>query len=1210
MFNRRLLHLALNQRLPLAATVLLGLAGGILIVVQARTLSGIIAQVFLNGAALSDVSRTLVWLLVLILLRSGLAWAAEITANHTAVQIKYHLRQELFTHIQQLGPQYVRGESSGELTNTCVEGIEALDAYFREYVPQLALAAFIPLTILVLVFPIDWISGVILLVTAPLIPMFMLLIGSLAEALTRRQWQTLSRMSAYFLDILQGLATLKVFGRSRAQIKVIAQVSEQFRSNTMQVLRVAFLSALVLELLSTLSIALIAVGIGVRLLYGQLVFVDAFFILILAPDFYLPLRLLGSRFHAGIAGVSAAGRIFAILDIPTVSDLAQEAPQVDPTVAFGNPPEIRLEEVTFTYPGETSPVLKSVNLQIPPGARVALVGPSGAGKSTLAALLLGLLTPDSGQILVDGLPAGEQTGAARRFASAWVPQTPYIFNDTLAANLLLPNPQAHEQSVQDALRLARAAEFVRQLPHGDQTILGERGARLSGGQAQRLALARAFLKDAPILVLDEATASLDPQLENEIQAAFTQLQRQRTVLLIAHRLPTVRTADRIYVLDQGQVVQSGTHQELLAQPGLYRELVSAYSARDLDYQAPSADGLAADADPVLTADLPVQAPPDEFHKSPVSTSRLARLLAGFLRPFTGWVLLSVLLGFATIASGIGLMAASAYIIARAALQPSIAELQVAIVGVRFFGLARGVFRYLERLVSHQTTFRVLARLRSWFYAALEPLAPARLQQYRSGDLLSRIVTDINLLENFYIRGIAPPLVALLVSALMIVFIGGFHPALAAVLLLFLALAGVALPALVRGLSRRPGGALVELRAALNGHIVDGIQGLPDLLVYQRSRDFTRQLASLGLQLNQAQNSLARLQGLQNACMLLLSNGGMWMILLLGIPLVRAGVFDGVSLAVIVLATLACFEAVQGLPGAASMLQSSLQAAGRLQEIVDTPPPVSEFTAAESRQSVQTALQRLRPPRLQAVNLSFAYPGAHTMALSALDFDLRPGGRLALVGPSGAGKSTLAALLLRFWDLPAGMFYLNGVDIRQLPPQQVRAAVAVVSQNTYIFNTTVLENLRIARPEASEAEIQAACRAAQIQDTIVNLPRGYATMLGEQGQRLSGGERQRIAIARALLKDAPILILDEATAGLDALTEQAVWQSLLEVMQTRTTLVITHRLIGLQSMDEILVLRAGRLVERGTHAQLLRKGGLYYQMQSLQNQILPDSLPGR
>jgi ATP-binding cassette subfamily C protein CydCD len=1191
MFAKRLFERTQSSRISLVLTILLGFAGGILVVVQARTLSLVIDGVFLKGLDRPQVQRGLEILLVVILLRGAAVLFSELAANRTASRVKDELRGELFTHILALGPAVVRGERSGELINTVVEGVEALDAYFREYLPQLVLATLIPLTFLILIFPIDWVSGIILLVTAPLIPLFMILIGSLAEALTRRQWQTLSRMSAYFLDILQGLTTLKILGRSRAQIQVIKQVSERHRTATMQVLRVAFLSALVLELVSTLSTALIAVGIGVRLLYGQIAFIDAFFVLLLAPEFYLPLRMLGTRFHAGMAGVSAAERIFQVLDLPVDSPRAARGASVARSL---HPPEIILEDISYTYPGESQPAVAGISLCIPAGKRLAVVGPSGSGKSTLAALLLGLISPQSGSFMINGLRFDSLAKPEWRGCCAWVPQNPYLFNSSVEQNILVSSPQASLASVRRAARMAKADEFIQALPAGYNTPVGERGARLSGGQQQRLALARAFLKNAPFIVTDEATANLDPLQESQIQAATRHLARERTVLTIAHRLATVINADWIVVMNGGQVVQSGSHAELIEQDGLYRRLVSAFSDTNTNC-LPAERPLPVNQDweaPQFSA----ESQPANPNQQPMKTRQPVYLLGSFLKPYLGWVTLSVLLGFATIASGIGLLSTSAYIIARAALHPSIAVLEVPIVGVRFFGLSRGVFRYLERLASHQTTFRILARLRVWFYTALEPLAPARLLSYQSGDLLSRITADISLLENFYVRGVAPPAVAVLIGLVMVLFLGSFGAELGWTLLIFLLAAGIGLPWLVRVLSRKPGGKLVTERAALNNALLDGIQGLPDLLVYGQIAMQTAMVDRLNAAYLNTQSKLARLSACQNSALLVLSNLCMWVVLLVGIPLVRQGSIDGVALAVLVLAALSTFEAVQPLPQAASTLETSLQAAARLEEIVSTQPAVKDPPKPAAL-----------PPKveLDVNHLTFAYPGRFRPALFDLSFHLPEGGKIAVVGPSGAGKSTLVNLMLRFWEIPRGSIYLSEHDLANYNQQEIRQATAVVAQHTYLFNTSVRENLLIARPSASENDIVAACQAAQIHDRILNLPDGYDTLLGDQGLRLSGGERQRVAIARAFLRDAPLLILDEATANLDSLTEKAVWRALEGLMSGRSTLMITHRLVGLEIMDEILVLREGQLVERGTHASLIQQAGLYRRMLDLQNNILDN-----
>jgi ATP-binding cassette, subfamily C, bacterial CydCD len=1183
LIDKRLLRETRSAAGPLSLTIVFGFLGGILIVLQAWFLSQVIADVFLAGAALDDVGAQLGFLLLVFVLRAVSILAGEIFAGRLAVKIKTSLRGRLYRQIVALGPSFARGERTGELINTLTEGIEALDAYFRGYLPQLALAFLVPLTILGFVLPRDLISGMVLLVTAPLIPLFMILIGNKADAVTKRQWKSLSRMSAHFFDVLQGLTTLKIFGRSQAQIKVIAQVGERFRQKTMGVLRIAFLSALTLELLATLSTAVVAVEIGLRLLYGRMDFGDALFVLLLAPEFYQPLRWLGARFHAGVQGVAASERIFAIVDEPVSCGLrnvrsgaCQSSHEIVYQISSLQSPII-FDQIYYAY-SDNRQALNGVSFTIEPGQKVALVGPSGAGKSTVAQLLLGFFEPTEGALW----GRGEGKGIA------WLPQHPYLFNDTVAANIRLARPKASLDELIHAAKSAHAHEFIQQLPQGYDTPIGERGDRLSGGQAQRIALARAILMDAPMVILDEPTTHLDPELEAQIHQSTQKFLEGRTALLVAHRLNTVTAADKIIVMDGGCIAGQGRHEELLESCTLYAEMVGKQRVSGIGY--PVSGNPKSDGGLQISTPEPIFPPDNDLPSTsnfPLPT--FLRLLS-FLKGSWKWVALSVVLGFATIASSIGLLGISAYIISAAALQPSIAVIQVPIVGVRLFGIARGVLRYLERLVTHQITFRMLARLRVWFYENLEPLAPGWLIHQPVGDLLSRIINDIESLENFYARILSPPMVAFLVALLSGAYLSGFGWGLTFVLWFFMVLAGVGTSALATSISCKRDNQTSAVRADMSVALTDGIQGLPDLLAFGCLSDHVRRIENLSLQLECSQNKVTRMDGFQSAFANLLSNVAMGLVLVVTISLIETGIVEALYLATLVLVVYASFEAVTPLPAAAQSWGENLIAARRLFAIVDAQPIVAE--PAQTRPAPQNVDLSVR-------DLSFQYSGSASVPriLKNISFDLPYEKKLAIVGPSGAGKSTIINLLLRFWEFDQGQISLGGEGIQSYRQQDVRQCFAALSQRTHLFNATLRENLLLARPDACEDQIRAAARLARLDDFIGGLPQGYETWIGEGGLKLSGGERQRLALARALLRDAPILLLDEPTANLDSITEQEIMAAVFDAARERSILLISHRLVGMEEMDEILVLRGGRVVEHGTHAELLASKMFYARMWS-------------
>lgn len=1220
--NSRLINLARKSRPWLILTISLGFFSGLLTIFQARAVSLIVSRVFLDSEGLPNVMGLLQLTLALFTLRAILAWGSSISAKTIAVQVKGRVRKMLLEKLEELGPAYLQGEQSGEISNTVIEGVEALDAYFSQYLPQLVLSALVPLTILIFVFPMDLLSGFVMLVTAPLIPYFMSLIGSQAKIITDRQYGTLSRLAAGFLDSLQGLTTLKLYNQAKSQTEKIRQTSDQYRKTTMKVLQVTFMSALVLELLATLSTAVVAVEIGLRLLYFRVSLEQALFLLIIAPEFYIPLRLLGLRFHAGMEGQSAAERIFQILDSEPLAQSSSN--QTQPKGALPQITELAFNNVSFIYPGERGNALKKISFQINRGDQIALVGASGAGKSTLANLLLGFFPPSEGEILIDGKNLTDLDLKEWREQIAWVPQQPTLFQDTIAANIHLAQPGASDSAVAAAASAAHLADFIEALPEGYQTRIGEGGSRLSGGQAQRLALARAFLKDAPILLLDEPTSQLDAITESQLADATRALMAGRTVITIAHRLNTVFQADRILVLQDGKIVESGTHQELLAKGRYYWGLVQAYTGiqkndnlgiskyQVIDDQFDPQNSVFGHPSPVIDPPSPifrpsslspssVPRPPSHNLPTPETISSkeqsdIFRRLISFFKPHIREVLASAALGTLTIASSVALMGASAWIISMAALHPSVAVLQVAIVGVRFFGISRGVSRYLERLVSHNLTFKILTRLRVWFYESLVPLAPARIMGFRAGDLLSRIISDIKTLEDFYIRSIAPPIVACLVGIGTGIFLYQYQPIFGLILGGLFLVSGFLIPLLIHWLAVKPGRILVEERTRLTGNLLDFVLGLPDLMVFGQTDEKQKQIQSLDGKYRKAQLRLARISGLNAGLLIFFSNLGMWLVLILAIPLVQSGVIPGVMLAALALITLSAFEAIQPLPQAMETLSSSLISGKRLFEVLDAEPAVVD---PEDPKTFPADIS------IHVKDLEFSYPESLSPVLKKIDFELQEGKTIAIVGPSGSGKTTLGNLLLRFWGGYQGEISLGdkNIPLVSLKQDDIREQISVISQGDALFQDTVRDNIALADPGANLESIIQAAKKAQIHDLINSLPEGYKTQVGERAGGFSAGEAQRITIARAVLKDAPIFLLDEPTANLDPVTEKAILDTLFGILENKSAILITHRLVGLEKMDQILVLVEGEILEWGTEKELLARNGYYRQMWATQNRIL-------
>ncbi|NUH38891.1 thiol reductant ABC exporter subunit CydD [Streptomyces samsunensis] len=1237
----RLLRYARATRFFLAASVALGLAGAGLVIAQAMLIAEIVVGAFQHGDGVRALTLPLGLLALVAVGRSVVSWLTELAAHRAGAAVKSELRLRLVERAVRLGPSWLDSQRTGELTTLATRGIDALDDYFARYLPQLGLAVVVPVAVLARIVTADWISALIIVATLPLIPLFMALIGWATQSRMDRQWRLLSRLSGHFLDVVAGLPTLKVFGRAKAQAASIRAITADYRRATLKTLRLAFLSSLALELLSTVSVALVAVDIGMRLVHGEMDLYTGLVVLVLAPEAYLPLRQVGAQYHAAAEGLTAADEVFAVLER-------------EPSEAGGPPaPDARgaalaLDGLVVRHPGRAEPSLARTSFEIRAGETVAVVGPSGAGKTTLLNAVLGFAAPYEGRVLIGGRDLASLDPESWRRQIAWVPQRPYLFAGTIAENVRLARPDADDEAVRTALRDADALGFVSVLPDGIETRLGEMGAGLSAGQRQRIALARAFLADRPVLLLDEPTANLDGETEASVVEAVRRLAEGRTVLLVVHRPALLPLADRVLRLagpegGAGSGAGAGPGAPVAASPTAGRETAGggAGAAGDLRTEAclsvrrgaevrlseleaaagagraradvpgggresmagaglrgplgearPGLDGtgLAAADGPVASARLAVSRGSVSSYRTGARSPRgvLARVRVG-ARGGRGRFELALLLGSLALLSAVGLMAVSGWLISRAAQQPPVLYLMVAVTATRAFGIGRAVFRYAERLVSHDAVLRVLAELRVAVYRRLERLAPAGLGRTRRGDLLSRLVADVDAVQDYFLRWLLPVGTALIVGAASVGFLTWVLPEAGAVLAAGLLIAGVVVPAVSGALARRAERRLAPARGALSAQVVDLLAGAAELTVagaLPRRLDEVRcadgALTRIARRTAAAAGTGAGLSAL--VCGLTVAAAA-WV----GVPAVADGRIHGVWLAVVVLTPLAAFEAVAGLPLAVQHRQRVRRAAERVYEVLDEPLPVREPDEARREEAPST------PYPLVLRGITARHPGQSAPALDGFGLELRPGRRVAVVGPSGAGKSTLAQVLLRFLDPEGGTYTLAGRNAATLDGDAVRRLVGLCAQDAHVFDSSLRENLRLARPGASDDELRSALAGARLLDWVDGLPDGLDTLVGEQGARLSGGQRQRLALARALLAEFPVLVLDEPAEHLDLPTADALTADLLSATRGRTTVLITHRLAGLAAVDEVIVLDGGRAVQRGTYEELASADGPFRRM---------------
>ena len=1198
----RLLALAKGVRWRILFAAVIGMLAVVAGVARLAVAAVVIFKIIHEGAQFSSIMWPLVGMVALIFVRSGLQYLQEVISHHTASVVKVALRERLYQHCLALGPGYFDQSRTGDVLMSLAEGVERLEAFFGRYLPQMIVAALAPVLIFAFMAIIDFRTGLVFLAFA----LLTLVLPNIFHRWTRTS--SMARRDAYgalgadFLDAVQGLPTLKAFGQSKARGLLLADRARALFRTTMGVLA-ANSATSALTILGIASGAAVALAWGaVRVSDGELELRSLLIVLMLGVEIFRPLRELVQLYHDGMIAMSSAEGIFDIMDAPV--DVADAAISPSPLQLA---PEVTFEGVNYAYSGGRRPALHDLSFTLNAGETLGLVGPSGAGKSTIVWSILRFFDPQSGRVLLGGTDIREISLSQLRDQVAVVTQDTYLFHGTVAENLRFGGPNATQEQLEAAAKTANAHDFISHLPQGYDTIVGERAVRLSGGQKQRIAIARAVLKDAPILILDEALSNVDAENEAVIQVALDHLMEGRTTLIIAHRLSSVVKADRIIVLEDGRLVESGNHGELVSAGGVYAELMA--QQRELDEEEPGGhqDAYGHDASTHAavqdaSAFVPQPAHQGEGHHhhavpsggaahapaSPIGFLTVWRRLFQLVRPWRGELALTFLLGLAHHSSIIGLSVISALLVGQVITGGDLTVLLV-LLGV-FVPLA-AFFTWAESWVAHDLAYRLLAEMRVDVYNKLDPLTPAYMVRRRSGDLLSIVGGDVELVEFFFAHTITPAFVAILVPAGVLATLAFVAWPIALVLSPFLLAVAIS-PFMAQKRSEGLGDELRSQLGDVHAHMVDSIQGMREISAFGQGPARTAEMVDNSWRFAHFQLRFLKERAFQIGFIEGMTALGGLAVLTMGAWLMTEGEISRPQLILSVILSVAAFAPISDIARTIKQLMETLAAARRLFVVHDEPVPVVDGPGVQAHENGLL-------PAISFDHVGFSYGLGEAQALHGVSFDVQAGQTVALVGRSGAGKTTCANLVMRFWDPGEGHVRLSGHDLRDYELDDLRRQIALVSQDTYLFNASIRDNLRLGKIEASDSEIEAAAQQANAHDFITAFPDGYDTLVGERGMQLSGGQRQRISIARAILKNAPVLILDEATSHLDAVNERQVRQALETLMAGRTTVVIAHRLSTIRDADRIVVLDNGHAVEQGSHHDLLASHGLYSQLVATQ-----------
>lgn len=1203
----------------------------------------IFGNVSLNGELWTEIGKSAIILLAVIVIRYLCDRLAAKSSYAASVDVKRILREKIYNKLLKLGVSYRDKVSTSEVVQLSTEGVEQLETYFGKYLPQLFYSLLAPVTLFIILSFVDFKASLVLLICVPLIPVSIVAVQKFAKKLLNKYWGIYTSLGDSFLENLQGLTTLKIYEADEMKAKEMDEEASRFRKITMKVLTMQLNSTSVMDIVAYGGAAVGMVVVLKEFFAGNVNFAGTLTIVLLASEFFIPLRLLGSFFHIAMNGMAASDKIFNLLgleepqdgtkDFPCLNEEKIEYNAKDSTenrmedgaiVTSGN--AIEFENVEFYYE-EYRKILKGIYLSLPKGSFISLVGESGCGKSTIAGLLTGTLKGYQGKITIGGVELSEIKEEEILKNITLIRHNSYLFKGTVEENLRMAKPDATEEELEAVLQKVNLLGFLKE-QQGLKTLLQEKGSNFSGGQCQRLALARGLLHDSPIYIFDEATSNIDAESEEMIMEVIHEMAKEKTVLLISHRLSNVIDSDCIYFLKDGRIAEFGTHKELLMKEGAYANLYENQRKLEAFAALGKAEKRTAACESNLESELKSNFKDNNFssnkadslaekEKKQESTRRSAVVimgkLIGLVKPLFPIMVAAILLGtlgylsaiFLTIFAGQGILSGLKELFDIVAAKNGngvwIAHLtgvKVLFVCMIVMAVLRGVLHYIEQYCNHFIAFKLLAIIRHKVFASLRRLCPAKLEGRDKGNLISIITTDIELLEVFYAHTISPIAIAILTSTFMTIFIGRYQVWAGVLAAGAYLVVGCLIP-IWNGRHGSKNG--MEYRNAfgeMNSFVLDSLRGLDETIRYHQGSKRGNELSERSKALGKKQRKLSHLEGVQrsltNLVILLFSFG----MLFLCLSFYQKGAISMAGVIICTISMMGSFGPVVALSGLSNNLNQTLASGERVLRILEEEPMVEEVPEGEmpERKVLEAEVSGEETPERKVItgkvsretvgkeNLRFTgasmehvtFSYEDEVILSDYSIDLEPGKIIGIHGASGSGKSTMLKLLMHFWDVQQGSVNINKENIKKLPTTTLRKLEGYMTQETHLFHDSIANNIAIGKVGASREEIMEAAKKASIHEFIMTLPDGYDTQVGELGETLSGGERQRIGIARAFLHDAQLLLLDEPTSNLDSLNEGIILKSMKESAEEKTVVLVSHRESTMQVADVIFKMNHGRL----------------------------------